>query len=174
MVNLENFLKTWSLRSNSVTRQVNFNRTKIGGKCQNSNETFWVIFKHCEWGSWMNQWQNATRLKGCVIILRFLPVNRKIQFFLNVICVAFCHIFFLTYFPDDNFNYHTIICLQSIIHHLFFIFFHNWEIIFTDLEKWLCCAIKQIKDFTGRSGFADWKYTKAHCAKNLKINSDEN
>ena len=39
------FLKTWSLRSNSVTRQVNFSRTKIGGKCQYSNETFWVIFK---------------------------------------------------------------------------------------------------------------------------------
>ena len=30
------FLKTWSLWPNSVTRQVSFNRTKIGGKCQNS------------------------------------------------------------------------------------------------------------------------------------------
>ena len=30
------FLKTRSLLSNSVTRQVSFNRTKIGGKCQNS------------------------------------------------------------------------------------------------------------------------------------------
>ena len=43
------FLKTWSLRSNSITRQVSFNRTKFGGKCQNSknsNATFWVIFKH--------------------------------------------------------------------------------------------------------------------------------
>ena len=39
--------RSWSLRSNSVTRQVNFNRTKIGGKCQNSNVTFWVIFKQC-------------------------------------------------------------------------------------------------------------------------------
>ena len=29
-------LKTWSLWSNSVTRHVSFNRTKIGGKCQNS------------------------------------------------------------------------------------------------------------------------------------------
>ena len=29
------FLKTWSLRTNSVTRQVTFNITKIGGKCQN-------------------------------------------------------------------------------------------------------------------------------------------
>ena len=30
------FLKTWNLRSNSVTKQVTFNRTKIAGKCQNS------------------------------------------------------------------------------------------------------------------------------------------
>ena len=35
MVNFGEFLKTWSLRSNSVTRQVSFYRTKIGGKCQN-------------------------------------------------------------------------------------------------------------------------------------------
>ena len=28
------FLKIWSLRSNSVTRRVNFNWTKIGEKCQ--------------------------------------------------------------------------------------------------------------------------------------------
>ena len=33
MVHFGKFLKTWSLRSNSVTRQVSFNRTKIGGKC---------------------------------------------------------------------------------------------------------------------------------------------
>ena len=37
MVQFDEFLKTWSLRSNSVTRQVSFDRTKIGGKCQNSN-----------------------------------------------------------------------------------------------------------------------------------------
>ena len=36
MVHFGVFLKTWSLRSNSVTRQVSFNRTKIGGRCQNS------------------------------------------------------------------------------------------------------------------------------------------
>ena len=30
------FLKIWSLRSISVTRQVSSNRTKIGGKCQSS------------------------------------------------------------------------------------------------------------------------------------------
>ena len=39
------FLENRSLRSNSDTRQVNFNLTKIGGKSQNSNGTFWVIFK---------------------------------------------------------------------------------------------------------------------------------
>ena len=36
------------LRSNSVTRQVSFNRTKIGGKCQNkkkSNATFLSNFQ---------------------------------------------------------------------------------------------------------------------------------
>ena len=36
MVHFCEFLKTWSCRSNSVTRQVSFNRTKIGGNCQNS------------------------------------------------------------------------------------------------------------------------------------------
>ena len=43
IVNFDDFLKTWNLRSNSVTRQVIFVRTKIGGKCQNwkkSNATF--------------------------------------------------------------------------------------------------------------------------------------
>ena len=33
------------MRSNRVTRQVSFNRSKIGGKCQNSNVTFWVCAK---------------------------------------------------------------------------------------------------------------------------------
>ena len=32
----DEFLKTWSLRSNSVTRQVSFHWTKISEKCQNS------------------------------------------------------------------------------------------------------------------------------------------
>ena len=36
MGNFGEFLKTWSLLSNSVTRQVTFIRTKNGGKCQNS------------------------------------------------------------------------------------------------------------------------------------------
>ena len=47
MVNFGEFLKTWSLRSNSVTRQVSFNRSKIGGKYQN-----WKIpMRHFGWFS---------------------------------------------------------------------------------------------------------------------------
>ena len=52
MVHSGEFLKNWSLRSSSVTRHVNCNRTKIGEKCQNSKATFWVIFKQCENEVW--------------------------------------------------------------------------------------------------------------------------
>ena len=48
IVSFNSFLNTWSLWSNSVTRQVNFHRTNIGGKCQNwkkSNETFFGDFQ---------------------------------------------------------------------------------------------------------------------------------
>ena len=38
-------MKTWSLRSNGITRQANIIWTKLGRKCQNSNPKFWVIFK---------------------------------------------------------------------------------------------------------------------------------
>ena len=48
MVHFGEVWKTWSLRSNSVTRQVRFNRTKMGGQCPNSNATFWVIIKQCD------------------------------------------------------------------------------------------------------------------------------
>ena len=41
------FLKSWSLRSNCVTRQVNSNRTKIGGKCLNRK----IQMRHFEWFS---------------------------------------------------------------------------------------------------------------------------
>ena len=50
MVNFANFWKTWSLRSNSVTRQVILNRTKIGWKWDiflRKKRDFLVIFKHC-------------------------------------------------------------------------------------------------------------------------------
>ena len=44
MVNFGEFLKKLKLAVKQCyqTAQVNFNRTKNGGKCQNSNATFWV------------------------------------------------------------------------------------------------------------------------------------
>ena len=44
MVHFGEFLKSFILRSNSVTRQVNFYKDKIGEKCQieTSNMTLWV------------------------------------------------------------------------------------------------------------------------------------
>ena len=50
MVHFGEFLKTWSLRSNRVTRQVSFNRSKIGGKCQNWN----VKMRH--FGDFQTMW----------------------------------------------------------------------------------------------------------------------
>ena len=50
MVNFGDFLKTRSLQSNSVTRQVTFNQTKIGRKCQNHYSRCFQIFRkntHC-------------------------------------------------------------------------------------------------------------------------------
>ena len=50
MVNFGEFLK-------AITRQVNFNMTKIGEKSQNSKiqmRYFWVIFKHSD--MWKNVW----------------------------------------------------------------------------------------------------------------------
>ena len=56
MLHFGELLKTWSLRSSSVTRQVTFIRTKIGGKCQNSKiqmrdilsnfQTMWTMIIH--------------------------------------------------------------------------------------------------------------------------------
>ena len=49
MVDYGEFLKTWSLRSNSVTRQVNFNRTKIEKfKCNilSDFQTRWLLYDH--------------------------------------------------------------------------------------------------------------------------------
>ena len=51
MVHFGEFLKTWSLRSNSVTRQVSFNRRKIGGK--------WKIQMRHFWWFWNNVWRAA-------------------------------------------------------------------------------------------------------------------
>ena len=53
MVNFGDFWKTRSLRSNSVTRQINFNQTKISRKCHNSKiemRLFWWFSNTVRWG----------------------------------------------------------------------------------------------------------------------------
>ena len=71
---LTSFWQTWSLRSNRVTRQVIFNRTKIGGKCQNSRATFCVIFKHFAlFGFERPQRQGLKTLVGMIGLLLTRP-----------------------------------------------------------------------------------------------------
>ena len=62
MVHFGEFLKTWSLRSNSVTRQVSFNRTKIVGKCQSSK----IQMRHFGWFSnTVENWKTTEFLQLC-------------------------------------------------------------------------------------------------------------
>ena len=70
MVHFDEFLKTWSLWSNRITRHVSFNSTKIGGKCQNLN----IQTRHFGWFS-------NTVGKGEIF---FLPFRIRYQFWLIV------------------------------------------------------------------------------------------
>ena len=58
MVNFGEFLKTWILRLNSVTRH----KLVENARLKNSNETFWVIFRHCATPTW-NRWGRVERSK---------------------------------------------------------------------------------------------------------------
>ena len=74
MVHLGEFLKTWSLRSNSVTRQVGFNGTKIGRKCQN-----WKIqMRHFEW--FLNTVSQLSKYSQLHFCLRTCLVHFKVLF----------------------------------------------------------------------------------------------
>ena len=57
MVHFGEFLKTWSLRSNSVTRKASFNRTKIGGKCQKCQKFKCDILSDFQ-TLWIEAWQH--------------------------------------------------------------------------------------------------------------------
>ena len=79
MVHFGEFLKTWSFRSNSDTRQVRFIRTKISGKCQNcknSNATIWAIFKQCEIGQ--KVWK-VSESETNLLDLSFFPRNVQLS-----------------------------------------------------------------------------------------------
>ena len=72
MVHFGEFLKTWSLRSNSVTRQVSFNRKKIGGKCQNSK----IQMRHFEFS---NNVPSYSKIKNWT-----LPIKNTTQAWLGL------------------------------------------------------------------------------------------
>ena len=88
-VHFGEFLKTWSLRSNSVTRQVSYNRTQIGGnakilkfKCDNLNNSssvgyhWWkeILFPCCS--KQMNlHWHQNFRLVFCLLLGHYVSFN---------------------------------------------------------------------------------------------------
>ena len=93
------FLKTWSFWSTNVTRQVNFNRTKIGGKGQKFKWDILVIFKHCAMGfsssfsshfSWLSKWQLFE------ILVLFPLWLKKFRRFLELGCFYVIHLGFKT------------------------------------------------------------------------------
>ena len=77
------------------SRQVSFKRTKIGGKFQNSNATFCVIFKQCE------QAAAAARY-----MTRFAKCNFDIR---NFFCLFFFCLLFLHQNNIFTFNFKMII-----------------------------------------------------------------
>ena len=105
MVHFGEFSKTWSLRSNSVTRHVSFNRTKIG-KCQN-----WKIqMRHFGWFS--NTYRSYTN------DLKDSPSVMKHYYKSNCYCVWA----------------HTIISLQKNCHKTHFLKV-KWKKPFLHKEK---------------------------------------
>ena len=99
MVHFGEILKTWSLRSNSVTRQVSFNRTKIGGKCQNQK----IQLRHFRWFSntvHFSFFAEITFNRGCCKIKEGSPVcppGEDNQ-----------------YISNDNWSRHVIRCADNL------------------------------------------------------------
>ena len=106
MVNLDEFLKTWSLRSNSVTRQVNFNRTKISKKCQNSK----IQIQHFGWVSnTVLKGYNLKKSWKFVYIMPFSPLKSE-----DFVCLFFS-IFLLWDLVWENDVYNIAALLGSWI-----------------------------------------------------------
>ena len=94
MVHFGEFLKTWSLRSNSVTRQVSFNSTKIGGKCVilSNFQTMWCqkLFSQLEVFLFIRLpnflWNNVSFYRDIIVqtlvLLHEVDINQKKVFLL--------------------------------------------------------------------------------------------
>ena len=82
------------MQTNSVTRQVTFNCTKIGRKCQNSkisNAIFWVIFKQCDLRfffclTWQWQWHIIQTILTDSWVNKNIVCHRQYLFLLSIIC----------------------------------------------------------------------------------------
>ena len=97
------FLKIWSWRSNSVTRQVNFNRTKMGGKCQN-----WKIqMRHFGWFS------NKIRLLK-VTICNFCASSVMCKSPQSLMRCSF-HIHLMLLAPANPNNTETFCCFTTLV-----------------------------------------------------------
>ena len=80
MVHFDELLKTWNLRSNSVTRQVTYNRPKIGGKCQNSNIQKCNILSDFQT---LCKWLITLNFRAKILILQSIYRLIYIDFFLT-------------------------------------------------------------------------------------------
>ena len=81
IIHFNEFLKTYAVGSNSSTRQVTLNRTKIGGKCLNSKIQIW----HFE------QFSNNVRIPiflSFPIFCQKKKTRKKVTSLMNVLC--FC------------------------------------------------------------------------------------
>ena len=118
-------LLAWSLRSNSVTRQVTYNRPKIGGKCQNSNIQKCNILSDFQT---LCKWLITLNFRAKILILQ--SIYRPKYWF-----------FFLTKKSILNPSFGTNIQSRDIL--LFFADFHTSTVvhfadnsIFSQLLKW--------------------------------------
>ena len=103
IVHFGEFLKICSLRSNSVTRQVSFNRTKIDGKCQNSK----IQMRHFGWFSNNVRRNFCPKMRFWCMFAKFcFKWNKKVNFvsvFKNVVISI-----------QANFSNFSTIALSSI------------------------------------------------------------
>ena len=111
MVNFAEFLKIWSLRSNSVTRQVTFKRTKIGGNAKIQK----ILMRH--WtrkNSWKFVYIQARYCRSSFNLTNFLTKKifykiHKIEnsnFYLRQISVKLC--LHLSYIEQNSFHFDEI------------------------------------------------------------------
>ena len=129
---LGDFLKTCTLRSNSVARHVTFNKTKIVGKCQNKKNSNATIFDNFQtlWYSLQNY------LSSFILEIHFIMATcvtqGNISWFSHVIFLMefnhwWCFLFFLVNYNQNLDNLHKIQNNDDHHHHWTFPGFSNYQ-----------------------------------------------